>query len=44
MGGAVVAYEIEAILRFPDGAPVPTQEEIEESLECVVVEWIEEEV
>lgn len=37
-----MAYEVECILRFE--GPVPLQEEIEELLDCFVVEWIEEDV
>ena len=38
----VASYEVEAILRF-EGA-TPTEEEIEEMLDCIVQEWIVEEV
>jgi hypothetical protein len=37
-----MAYEIELILRFQDLPP--TQQDIEELLDCDVVEFIEEEV
>lgn len=37
-----MAYEVEAILRF-EGTP-PTPAEIEEALDCVIIEWLPEEV
>lgn len=37
-----MAFEVEIILRFEE--PPPTKEEIEDELDCVVIEWVENEV
>jgi len=37
-----MAWEVECVLRF-EGA-LPTTEEIEELLECIVQEWVPEDV
>jgi hypothetical protein len=37
-----MAYEVEAILRFEGVAPEAG--DIEETLDCIVVEWLPEEV
>lgn len=39
-----MAYEIEMIVRIEDGDPVPTPQEIEEKLECVIIDYIPTEV
>jgi len=39
-----MAYEVEAVIRFNDGTVLPRPEDIEAYLDCVVIEWLVEEV
>lgn len=39
-----MAYELTVILRFEDNQPPPTEEELEDEFDCVVVEYEMEDV